>query len=131
MAKYAYPAIFVKEDTGYSVTFPDIDGCFSAGANLPEAIEMAADALCLVLYDKEECGEEIPPASNVKQVQAENGAEVSLVFCDTVEYRKFYDNRAIKKTLTIPNWLNTVAEKAGVNFSMVLQEALKAKLDLN
>lgn len=95
MAKYAYPAIFVKEETGYSVTFPDLEGCFSAGETLPEAMEMAADALCLVLYNKEKCGEVIPPPSDVKQVQEETDAEVSLIFCDTVEYRNFYDN--IKK----------------------------------
>lgn len=95
MAKYVYPAIFVKEDVGYSVTFPDLEGCFSAGETLPEAMEMAADALCLVLYNKEKSGEIIPPASNVKQVQAETDAEVSLVFCDTEEYYKFYDIRAI------------------------------------
>lgn len=93
MAKYAYPAIFVKEDVGYSVTFPDLKGCFSAGDTLPEAMEMAADALCLVLYNKEKCGEVIPLASNVKQVQAETDAEVSLVFCDTMEYYKFYHDR--------------------------------------
>ena len=80
MAKYAYPAIFVKEDVGYSVTFPDLEGCFSAGETLPEAMEMAADALCLVLYNKEKSGEIIPPASNVKQVQAETDAEVYLIF---------------------------------------------------
>ena len=95
MAKYAYPAIFTKEETGYSVTFPDLEGCFSAGETLPEAMEMAADALCLVLYNKEKCGEAIPSATNVKQVQAETNAEVFLIFCDTEEYRVFYDN--IKK----------------------------------
>ena len=94
MAKYAYPAIFVKEDVGYSVTFPDLEGCFSAGETLSEAMEMAADALCLVLYNKEKCGEVIPPASDIKQVQAETDAEVSLVFCDTVEYYKFYESTA-------------------------------------
>lgn len=67
MAKYAYPAIFTKEETGYSVTFPDLEGCFSAGETLLEAMEMAADALCLVLYNKEKCGEVIPPASNVSK----------------------------------------------------------------
>lgn len=61
MAKYAYPAIFTQEESGYSVKFPDIDGCFTSGETLPEAMEMAEDALCLMLYDHEEDGEEIPP----------------------------------------------------------------------
>ena len=62
MAKYAYPAIFTKEENGYSVAFPDIEGCFTSGATLPEAMELAEDALCLMLYDREEDGEPIPPA---------------------------------------------------------------------
>lgn len=102
MAKYAYPAIFTKEETGYSVTFPGLEGCFSAGETLPEAMEMAADALCLVLYNKEKSGEIIPPASNVKQAQAETDAEVSLVFCDTVEYYKFYEPTASTPYYLIP-----------------------------
>ena len=131
MAKYAYPAIFTKEENGYSVFFPDIDGCFTCGDTLPEAMEMAEDALCLILYDHEEDGEPIPTASDVKAMQKETAEIVSLVYCDTVEYRKLHDNRAVKKTLTIPNWLNTLSERAGINFSTVLQEALKAKLDIN
>ena len=131
MANYAYPAIFTKEENGYSVFFPDIDGCFTCGDTLPEAMEMAEDALCLMLYDHEEDGEPIPTASDVKAMQKETAEIVSLVYCDTVEYRKLHDNRAVKKTLTIPNWLNTLSERAGINFSTVLQEALKAKLDIN
>ena len=122
MAKYAYPAIFTKEENGYSVFFPDIDGCFTCGDTLPEAMEMAEDALCLMLYDHEEDGEPIPTASDVKAMQKETAEIVSLVYCDTVEYRKLHDNRAVK---------NTLSERAGINFSTVLQEALKAKLDIN
>ena len=62
------------------------------------------------------------------QLSVEDNQLVTLIRCDTVAYRKFYDNRAVKKTLTIPSWLNTMAEKQGVNFSMVLQNALKAEL---
>ncbi len=131
MAKYAYPAIFTKEDNGYSVTFPDIDGCFTCGDTLPEAMEMAEDALCLSLYDREEDDELIPPPSDIRAVQSHTGDIVSLIFCDTLEYRKHYDSRTVKKTLSLPNWLNTLSERAGLNFSTVLEEALKAKLDLS
>lgn len=129
MAKYAYPAVFTKEEKGCSVAFPDIDieGCFICGDTLPEAMEMAKDALCRMLYDHEEDEEAIPAASDVKTVQEGTAESVSLVCCDTVEHRKLYDNRAVKKTLTIPNWLNTLSERAGINFSTALQEALKAK----
>ena len=128
--KYAYPAIFTKEEAGISIRFPDIDGCFSSAETLAEGIEMASDALCLMLYDMEEGGEKIPTASEVADIKTGENEIVTLIACDTVEYRKFYDNRAVKKTLTIPAWLNTMAERAGVNFSMILQAALKRELDI-
>ena len=128
--KYAYPAIFTKEDDGYSVVFPDIDGCATCGNTLPEAMEMAEDALCLMLYDHEEDGDEIPVPSDIRRIDVDENSIVSLVCCDTVEYRKLYDNKAVKKTLTIPNWLNTLAERSGVNFSTVLQNALKQQLNI-
>ena len=128
--KYAYPAVIEKDGNGYSVSFPDIEGCFTCGDTLPEALEMAEDALCLMLYDYEENGDTIPSASDIKTIQQSGDQIVSLVGCDTLEYRKLYDNRAIKKTLTIPSWLNTLSERAGVNFSQVLQEALRVQLNL-
>lgn len=129
--KYAYPAIIQAEADGlYSVEFPNIDGCVTSGSSLPDAIQMAEDALCLMLYDMEESGEAIPAPSDPKAVQAGTDALVSLVCCDTIEYRKLYNNKAVKKTLTIPAWLNTLAERADLNFSSVLQDALKLRLDI-
>lgn len=131
--KYAYPAVFTKEEGGlFSVAFPDIDGCFTSGDSLPDAIEMAQDALSLMLYDMEESGAPIPPPSDLAAVQAEAdaGEIVSLVSCDTIAYRKLFNNKAVKKTLTIPAWLNTLAERADLNFSSVLQEALKNELNI-
>lgn len=130
MAKYVYPAVFTEDEDGYSVRFPDVDGCFTSGKNLQEALEMAEDALCLMLYDREESGETIPAASAVTEVQTEPGEFVSLIGCDTLEYRKRYGSKAVKKTLSIPSWLNEAAERAGVNFSNVLQDALKQQLHL-
>ena len=128
MSKYAYPAVFAKENEGYSVSFPDIEGCYTCGAALPEAVQMAEDALCLMLYDMEEEGAAIPEPSDIRSIQGGTREIVSLVCCDTLEYRKKYDKKAVKKTLTIPAWLNTMAEKQGVNFSTVLQNALKEQL---
>lgn len=129
--KYAYPAIFTKEESGaYSVSFPDVPGCFTSGETLPEAIEMAEDALCLMLYDMEEDGAAIPPPTDLENVTSERGQLVSLIACDTLEYRKLYDNKAVKKTLSVPAWLNTMAEKQGVNFSQVLQAALKQAVNV-
>ena len=93
-------------------------------------MEMAADSLCLMLYDHEEDGDEIPAPSDIRSISVDENSIVSLVCCDTLEYRKLYDNRAVKKTLTIPNWLNTIAERSGVNFSTVLQNALKQQLNI-
>ena len=132
MAKYVYPAIFSpSEDGGFIVSFPDVSGCYTEGDTLAEAIEQAKDALCLMLYDLEEREESIPVPTSINDVVTESGDIVSLVACDTLEYRKFFDKKAVKKTLTIPNWLNTMAERADINFSAALQEALIEKLHIN
>lgn len=131
MSKYAYPSIFTQEESGmYAVRFPDIKCCFTSGENLADALKMAQDALCLLLYDKEDSKENIPAPSTINDIHTEVNDIVSFVSCDTLEYRKQYDNSAIKKTLTISTWLNTIAEKQGVNFSQVLQDALKDKLNV-
>ena len=130
MAKYVYPAIFTPEDGGYSIRFPDFESCYTSALTLEEGLEMANDVLCLTLYGLEEDGGEIPRPSGVKELETAGEAFVSLVACDTVAYRKFYDHRAVKKTLTIPAWLNTMAERQGVNFSMTLQNALKRELHI-
>lgn len=130
MAKYVYPAIFTPEEGGYSIRFPDFESCYTSAVTLAEGMEMANDVLCLTLYGLEEDDGEIPQASSVKEIQVTGDEFVSLVACDTIEYRKFYDNRAVKKTLTIPAWLNTMAERQGVNFSMTLQAALKQELNI-
>ena len=130
MAKYLYPAVFNKEDAGYSVNFPDLPNCFTSGATLEEAMDMANDVLCLTLYDLEQDSAAIPTASAVNDVPHGENEFVSLVSCDTIAYRKFFDNKAVKKTLSIPSWLNDMAERADINFSGTLQEALKAKLNI-
>ena len=130
MAKYLYPAVFTKEDVGYSVSFPDLKNCFTSGETLEEAMEMANDVLCLTLYDLEQEGAMIPAASAVNSISHEENEFVSLVGCDTIAYRRFFDNKAVKKTLSIPSWLNDMAERAGINFSGTLQEALKTKLNI-
>ncbi|MCH5352981.1 MAG: type II toxin-antitoxin system HicB family antitoxin [Acutalibacter sp.] len=132
MAKYVFPAIFTPEENGaYSVRFPDVPGCYTSGESLPEAIEMAEDALCLLLYDMEESGEALPIPSDISTVSKDSQEFVTLIACDTLEYRKLYDNKAVKKTLSIPAWLNTMAEKQGVNFSQVLQTGLKQAIHID
>jgi len=131
MAKYVFPAVFTKEESGhYSINFPDLKNCYTQGDNLQDAYDMASDVLCLCLYHMEEKGEPIPAPSNPEDIKVNDGF-VALIGVDTLEYRKFYDNKAVKKTLSIPQWLNTIAEREGINFSNVLQTALKEKLGIN
>lgn len=131
MAKYAYPAVFTPEENGgYSVFFPDLEGCYTCGDDLKDALFMAEDVLAFVMYDHEKDGAKIPQVSAVKDISLETGEFVNYVACDTAEYARMHNNRAVKKTLTIPEWLNDAAVKAGVNFSQVLQEALMKKVNM-
>lgn len=131
MAKYVYPAVFTPEDNGgYSVFFPDLEGCYTCGDDLKDAIFMAEDALAFTLYDceREEAG--IPSASETKDISLSEGEFINYIVCDTVEYARLHHNRAVKKTLSIPEWLNEAAVKAGVNFSQTLQDALMEKVNM-
>ena len=104
MAKYLFPAVFTKENNGqYSVNFPDIQQCYTCGDDLQDAFDMAQDVLCMRLYDMEESGETIPLPSAVQSVSVGDNEIVSLIGCDTIEYRRLNDNKAVKKTLTIPS----------------------------
>jgi len=130
--KYVYPAIFTREEpVGYSVVFPDLPGCITYGDDLADSMEMGRDAMAMWLCDAEAQYETIPSASDMSAIECSGESFVNLIDVDTSEYRQQNDTRAIKKTLTIPAWLNSRAEKAGVNFSHILQEALKSYLGVN
>ena len=127
--KYAYPAIFTPvQEGGYDVRIPDLPGCGTCGDDMADAIFMAEDAASMWLCDAENNAESIPVPS--LSLSACPPQVVSYIMADTDEYRRKNDNRAIKKTLSIPNWLNTRAMQAGINFSQVLQDALKEKLNI-
>ena len=128
--KYVYPAIFTKEENGYSVFFPDLEGCYTCGDDLEDALRMAEDVLAFTLYDYEKDSKAIPAPSDLKAIEVEDTDFVNYISCDTIEYRKMHNNKAVKKTLTIPEWLNEEATAKGINFSAVLQEALKTQLGL-
>lgn len=130
MARYVYPAVFEPEDGLYNVSFPDIPECYTCGDDLADAMRMAEDALCGWLSRAEELAKEIPAASDV-HVSVADGAFVTLILADTDAYRRTHSNKAVKKTLTIPSWLNEAAEVRGVNFSKVLQDALCEQLGFN
>lgn len=130
MAQYVYPAVFTEVDCGYSIVFPDLENCFTSAQTLGEGLKKANDVLCLMLYEMEQSGKVIPAPSSIRDIPVGENAFVNFISCDTIEYRKFFDNKAVKKTLSIPSWLNDMAERAGINFSGTLQEALKKQLNL-
>ena len=128
MNKLFYPAVFHRaEEGGFWVSFPDIPECFTQGDDMQNAYEMAVEALGLSLTTMIENKEVIPSASEPENINAEDGFLVVVEF-DMAEYLRKNCSRAVKKTLSIPEWLNEAAVKAGVNFSQTLQEALIKKL---
>lgn len=128
--KYVYPVIFEEaEEGGYNVSVPDIPGVFTCGDDMAESIEMAEDAIEMMLADYEDEGKPIPSPSKIEDIKTTG--IVSLVRADTDAWRMLMNNTAVKKNCTLPAWLNSKAEKAGVNFSQVLQDALKKLLNVS
>lgn len=128
MNKLFYPAIFHNaEEGGFWVSFPDFPECFTDGDSIEETYEMAVDALGLAITSRKKEGQEIPVSSSVTELPLNDGVFVIIEF-DMLEYQKKHNARAVKKTLSIPEWMNEEATAAGVNFSQVLQEALLQKL---
>lgn len=133
-----YPACFFKDETGYSVVFPDLNWLATGGSNEAEAMNMAVDCLAGYLYLLEKEGERAPEASSVadvslaavaKELDADvKGAFVSLVSVDVAEYAREHFEKSVRKSLTIPAWLDRAAKEKNINFSQVLQEALILKV---
>ena len=122
--KYVFPAIFIEDEGSIAVEFPDLKNCFTQGENMVDALEMASDVLSAKLVFMEDNRETIPAPTPINQLSLEHGEYSTLVMADTLAYRKANSTKSVKKTLTIPSWLNEAAEKQSVNFSQVLQEAL-------
>lgn len=122
-----YPAIFKHGDTAITVTFPDIPEAITQGKDLNEAYQMAIEVLGFALEDYQE----YPQASSTSQVQADNpDAEVALISIDMNAYLRKYHSKKVRKNVTIPEWLNNLAEEKKLNFSQVLTEALESKLQV-
>ncbi len=129
MNKLFYPAVFHREGDGFWVSFPDFPECFTEGDNMETAYEMAVEALGLAITSRKAERQEIPTASWPDEVLVEDGVLIVVEF-DMLEYCKKHNSKAVKKTLSIPEWLNEEAMALGVNFSQVLQEALMMKLKM-
>lgn len=138
-----YPAIFLKGfDGGYTVNVPDLDGCLTEGKNLYEAFEMAEDAICSYLFEYYIDKIAFPPASDISNIEIKldeeeklifdlSGSFISYVHANVGEFIKRSENKAVKKTLSIPSYLNEIGISKGVNFSQILQDALKNEFNLS
>ena len=128
--KAAYPIILSKGKEYIIVHVPDFK-ISTQGTDEADAMEMARDAIGLTGIDMEDEKEKLPKPSGIADIKKEKESDViTLVDVDFAEYRRKNDLRAVKKNCTLPSWLNYEAEKAGVNFSAVLQAALKQELHL-
>ena len=130
MDKLYYPAVMhPEEEGGYSVWLNDINGCVSQGETLAEAVENIKDALGLYYEDAAEGNSVLPAPSAPNSVELEPGEFVVVVEFSPSEYLQTRSTKAVKKTLSIPAWLNSMAEAQQINFSAVLQSALVERLN--
>ena len=123
-----FPAIFTFDGKYYNVDFIDLEGCSTFGDSIQNAYLMAQDALGLYLDNMINFPN---PTLDISNIALKKNQFISFVSIDMEEYRKKFNNKSIKKTLTVPEWLNYLAEKNNINFSQVLQEALKKKLGID
>ena len=130
LRKYFYTAIFHKEETGgFWVSFPDFSECLTRGDDMSKAYEMAIDVLGLALEDRIK-ENNVPIPTSIENIKPEENAYIVIVELDMLEYKRKHSSRPVKKTLSIPEWLNEEAIRNEINFSAVLQEALKAELGI-
>lgn len=123
--KYVYPAIFDYAEDGISVSFPDLPGCLTCGKTDAEALHMAKDALGGHMWTLEDFNEVIPEPTPLIDVATEPNQRSMLIEVYMPLIRDAINTQSVKKTLTIPAWMNEAAEKAGINFSQLLQASLK------
>lgn len=129
MNKLFYPAIFhIAEEGGFWITFPDLPECMTQGDDMQHAYEMAVDALGLALTSRKEENAEIPNPSEPYKITTSSDEYCVIIEFDMLAYQKRTNSKAVKKTLTIPEWLNEEAMALDINFSQVLQEALMQKV---
>lgn len=129
--KNSYPIVLMPDKIGYVVYVPDFN-INTEGDTLTEAIEMARDAIGLIGIELEDRKEQLPSPTAINEVQKENDGDiVTLVDVDFAEYRRQNDMRPVRRSVTLPSWLNEAAKKSGINISEVLQKALKDELGVN
>jgi len=129
--RYMYPAIFSYAADGITIEFPDLPGCLPCGKTTEEALKNAKEAMALHLWGIENDNEPIPEPTSIDKIKLKQNQVVVLVEVYMPVYREALENQSVKKTLTIPLWLNKIAEEHHVNFSQILQAALKEYLGIH
>ena len=128
---YVYPVIFSPlSESGYCVYAPDIKGCITEADNIAEGIIKIRDGLCGMLYIMERDKKPIPDATDTKNIEHEEDDIITLVDVPMEEYRRRVGTKAVRRTISIPEWLDEIALNAGVSLSQVTQEALRVKLNV-
>lgn len=125
---YIFPAFFETNEDGITVFFPDLPGCLPCADTLEEAFQNAKEALQLHLYGMEEDGEEIPEPTRLNTLQARPQQMLTLIEVWMPAFREKMLHKSTNKTVTIPRWLDMLAKKNNVNYSQLLQTALKQYL---
>ena len=128
--KYIYTTVLTPYEGGYVATVPDVPGCTSGGKDLSETLEMTKDALCGCLVAYEEEGIQLAQPRLPEQIELKPGQIAALIDVDTVKYLMETDTHVVRRNVSLPSWLNSRAEKAGINFSQILQDSLKSRLGL-
>ncbi|WP_123053128.1 type II toxin-antitoxin system HicB family antitoxin [Clostridium sp. JN-1] len=127
---YIYPAILTQYKDNIGITFPDLPGCVSNADNMNEAVKNAKEVLALHLFGMEEDNIEIPDPSPIDRIKVNKNEIPLLVDVYMPLYREAIQNTSVKTTVTMPQWLKNLAEENSINFSQVIQSALKEKLNI-
>ena len=131
MKNYYYPAIFHHDENGgYWISFPDFPECLTQGEDMDDAYRMAVDAIGLCIDERLKNRDELPEASKPFDLMVEENDFSCLIEFDLLNYRRTHNTKSVKKTLSIPEWLNEAAIMQNINFSQVLQEALMQKVGM-
>lgn len=125
-----YPAVFSKDENGIAIEFPDLPGCFTCGKTEEEAVARAKEALEGFLYVSERDGDRIPPPSSFDKIRTKKGEALVLITVRMDIVREEEARRSVTKSVTLPSWLNKLGMEHNLNFSSLLQEALKERLDV-
>jgi predicted RNase H-like HicB family nuclease len=128
--KYSYTAVITPTEDGteYYCKVPDLPGCVTTGSDVNECIDLISDAMALWLVSAEDHDDPIPAATRQSEIPRSDDSVLSVIRADTLAYRALTDTKAVRKNVSLPAWMATLADKRGINCSQVLQEGLRQAL---